>query len=392
MLFPLYLITEMLAPFFGSLLILTGILFLGRLIPLLDTILAFGIGPGDFLRLCAYMLPKLLLFAIPMASMLAVVLAFTRMASENEVMAFNASGTGAAKMAPPVVIFALCTAGLTLLASYNLMPKGTVAMKELFFKLTKEKIHKGIQPKQFSDGMKDLVFYVDRIDQQNGEWQGIVVTDSRRKNSTVTIMAQTGRFHAQPSSRQIIIVLENGSMHSSENAIDRTIQFKRYSLTLPIDLPQGVSEKAAGKIDKNSLQPTELFSRAMELPPDAPLRRSLLIEFHKRLSLPGGCLILSLIGLPLALLSRTGGRSMGITLGLLLFVGYYVMFTGAKTFSEENPSLIGFIMWVPNILSAMLLAFMMHKASRGVPLFGEERRSLLRMVKDTLRRCKQEES
>ena len=73
----------MLAPFFASLVILSGVLFLSKMVPFLDIVLDLGIGFADFLRLCAYMTPNLLLFSLPMTGMLAVILCFSRLSNES---------------------------------------------------------------------------------------------------------------------------------------------------------------------------------------------------------------------------------------------------------------------------------------------------------------------
>ena len=63
-----YLANQVLAPFYASLVILTSILFLGKLVPILDIILDYNISFSDFIRLYAYFTPQLLLFALPMSS------------------------------------------------------------------------------------------------------------------------------------------------------------------------------------------------------------------------------------------------------------------------------------------------------------------------------------
>ena len=87
-----YLVNQILAPFYASLIILTSILFLGKLIPILDIILDYNIAPDDFIRLYAYFAPQLLLFALPMASMMGVILGTTHINNENELMVLRASG------------------------------------------------------------------------------------------------------------------------------------------------------------------------------------------------------------------------------------------------------------------------------------------------------------
>ena len=67
-----YLLIQVLAPFYASLVILTSILFLSKRIPILDLILDYTISLGDFFRLDAYSAPQLLLFLLSMSSMMAV--------------------------------------------------------------------------------------------------------------------------------------------------------------------------------------------------------------------------------------------------------------------------------------------------------------------------------
>ncbi len=140
-----YIANEILAPFFASFLILYSIFFLVRLVPLLDIVLDLKIGLADFIRMFAYIFPHMLIFVIPMASMTGVVLAFTRLTSDREILALKASGVSLRQLLPPVIIFAFVISLLTAYFSVNLIPAGNVAMKHLLFQMAKEKIDKGLQ-------------------------------------------------------------------------------------------------------------------------------------------------------------------------------------------------------------------------------------------------------
>jgi LPS export ABC transporter permease LptG len=48
-----------------------------------------------------------------------------------------------------------------------------------------------------------------------------------------------------------------------------------------------------------------------------------MIEFHRRFALPTSCLVLALVGIPLGLSSKKGGKSAGFVLTILLVVAYY---------------------------------------------------------------------
>lgn len=348
-----YLITEMLAPFFASLIILNAILFLGRLIRLFDIIFGFGIGLADFARLAAYMAPKTLLFSLPMASMMGVIIAMTRMINDNEVMALKANGIGLYRMLPAVTIVALCTAALTALTAVTFIPKGTVAMQQLFFQLAKEKFDRGIQEKQFSEGIKDVVLYVERIDPLTKGWSGVYVSDLRDPKTPVTIMAQTGGLAASVREMRITLQLADGSLHRALGPKTQTLFFKDYTLNLPIQPPASIAGESITQIGKDGMGLAGLRRAAGKLDRGDPKKYEYLIEFHQRLVLPVGCFFLSLLALPLTLVGRPAHRSMGVPLGLLIFILYYVLFTAAKAFSEDGAVPVGLAMWLPNFLFAV---------------------------------------
>jgi len=358
-----YLGTEILAPFFASLLILNGILFLGKLVPFLDVIFNFGIDFADFTRLCAYLVPNLLLFSLPMASMMSVIITFTKLSNDNEIMALKAAGIGLYKMLPPVILFALFTAALTCVSSVYLIPTGNMAMKRMLFQLAKEKVDKGLKEKQFSEGIRNVVLYVDHIGRKDRTWQGVYVSDLRDQTAPITIIARTGSLEARIEDMFLTLQLQDGTMHRTVNDLTQTIQFSRYTLNLPLETPQAVNGTSASNVGKSELTMKQLLKSADREGRDTPKALPFIIEFHKRLALPAGCFILSLLGLPLALQARPGQKPFGFPIGLGLFVLYYILTTAGKTLSENQSLPAPIAMWLPNLLFTILALHFIHKAA-----------------------------
>ncbi|MEN8134683.1 MAG: LptF/LptG family permease [Thermodesulfobacteriota bacterium] len=367
-----YLTAEILGPFFASLLIINAILFLGKLSSLLDIIFSFGIGFADFSRISIYLLPSLLLFSIPMASTLGVIIAFTRMTGDNEILALKAAGIGIYRLLIPVVIVALFTTGLTALASTMLIPKSSVALKQTFYQLAREKIEQGVQAKEFSDSIKDVVVYVDRIDKQTGQWQGVFISDQRDRQTPLTIIAQSGSLDADLDKMTVNLVLRDGTIHRNGSDVSQTIRFGGYNLQLPLTPGAPMQEG-----HKKELSPAELLAWAAELKTTAgsakdPRRKShllgvsisLIIEFHKRFALPVGCLILTILALPLALQSKPGRSKAGLPLGLFFFFIYYIMLSFAKSIAETSGMVIGPVMWGPNLIFGILTLLIIRTAAR----------------------------
>lgn len=380
LLLSIYIATEILAPFFASFLILNAILFLGRVVPLLDSILGFGVSPADFLRLCAYLLPKLMLFSIPMASMMAVILAITRMAGDNEIMALKASGIGLGRLLPPVLVFSLTTALLAWFSAVVLVPQGTVAMRNLFLHLAMEKIDKGIQARQFSEGLENIVLYIDRIDPETRQWHGVYLADLGHGKMPLTIVAQTGSFGSRPNEMTVVLNLANGILNQASDDVTQTIHFERYRLSLPITAPAALLGAAPGDGGKNSLNQSQLLAQAAGHGPKSSKGLPLLIEYHTRMALPVGCLILSVLGLALAMLGKAGRRPPGVSLGLLFFVVYYVLFTAGKAAAEGGilPVVPG--VWLPNILLGLFTLLLTRQVAAESPLLFDRIPALIENI------------
>jgi len=314
-----------------------------------DLIFTLNIGFADFIRLCAYLAPNLMLFSIPMASTMGVIIAFARFASDNEMIALKACGISLYKMLPPVIVFATCTALFTGFFSTRLIPAGTVGMQNLFIKLATEKIDKGIQEKRFSEETGDIILYVEEVDKETKEWTGVYLSDLRDKEHPVTIIAQNGRLAPHLENMYVTMNLLNGTLHRTDEIKTQTIKFDRYSINIPIEPPRSIGGESTG-VTKHSLGQKELLEYSAKYGLDNLNGISFLVEYHKRIVLSVGCFILTLLGLPIALRSRAGGKNLGIPLGLLFFILYYVTVSAAKGMCDSSNIPIAVIMWSPNVL------------------------------------------
>ncbi|MCI5189199.1 MAG: YjgP/YjgQ family permease [Candidatus Electrothrix sp. AS4_5] len=378
-----YLVTELLAPFFASFLILYGVFFLVRLIPLLEVVLDLGINLPDFIRLFSYIFPHMLLYVIPMASMAGVIIGFTRLTNEREILALKACGISLRQMLPPVIIVSTFIASLTGYFSVRLIPAGEIAMHQLMFQLAKEKIDKGIKEKKFTEALGDLVVYVNDIDERE-YWNGVYVSDMRGREQPIIIMAKRGRMKADISTMSVTIILENGTLHNTKGRDSQIIHFQRYQIYIPLKPPTRIDGDDVTTLSRGSMSQKQLLAAAQKYGIDTPAGITYLTEYHHRLALPVGCLILSLLGLPLGLQAGPGRKAVGIPLGLGFFVLYYIIFTVFRVMAEDMviPLLAG--MWLPNIIFIIMTGIIFWRVEQERPIFPERLTFWLEVVLNVL--------
>jgi len=355
-----YLVNQILAPFYASLVILYSILFLGKLIPILDVILDYHIALFDFIRLYAYFSPQLLLFALPMASMLGVILGTTRINNENELMVLRASGISLYKMLPPVIIVAICTALLTGFFSIYLIPAGNRAKVELAFRLATERVERAIHEKRFTENLGDIILYADRIDAKNEKWDGVYISDMRNHKHPVTIISETGKISSDTGRGILSISLRKGTLHRTTADTDQTINFDRYDMNLQLETPR---TNPLAKTGRATMSQGELQAESKRLGRNSQ-GATFLNEYHERLALPVGCFILTILGFPMGFLSGPRHKSIGLSLGLASFILYYVFLTGSKTISESLVMPAFIAMWLPNLIFLLLTLFLLKKVAQ----------------------------
>lgn len=241
-----YLIREMLGPFFASLLIINGIFFFGRLIPFLEVVLDLGVGPADFIRLFAYLFPNMMLYSIPMSSMFGVVVAFTRLSNDGEIMAMKAAGISLGQMLPAVLAVSLATGLLSGYSALVLTPAADQAMEKMMFNLVKEKVSSGVKSRTFSAGVDKYVIYADKVDRRTGEWSGVYLADMTLEKRPMVTLARRGHISSDPENMSLSLMLEDGSIHRAEGATTQTVLFEKYELQIPIRLPMGMERKKGG--------------------------------------------------------------------------------------------------------------------------------------------------
>jgi lipopolysaccharide export LptBFGC system permease protein LptF len=93
-----------------------------------------------------------------------------------------------------------------------------------------------------------------------------------------------------------------------------------------------------------------------------------LVELHKKISIPFANLAFGLIGVPLGLMVRRGGRMVGLGVGVALIIFYYIILTVGEKLAKTG-SIHPFLgAWAPNIITSLIGVFLIIRTVREVPL------------------------
>jgi lipopolysaccharide export system permease protein len=357
-----YIFKEIPPPFLIGMGAFTFVLLMGRFLKLAEMVVEKGVPLSDVLRMVAYLLPNFWLFTIPMALLLAILLAFGRLSGDSEVTAMKSCGISLYGMLPPPLVFAVLSCVACLAVACYAVPWGNSSFKELLVRVAQASSGLVIKEKVFNDAFPGLVVYADNFEPKGQVMSGVVIHDERNPDQPTTIFAKTGALLSDQRSRSIEFHLNDGSIHrNAEGTGYRMIDFQEYDLRVAMANQGEAASKSEGEMTIG-----ELLHPPPKTPAKAKLSRQL--ELHSRLALPFACLVFMLIGMPLGIQNRRSGKASGFSLSIGVLLLYYVVLSVTKGLGERGFISPALGCWAPNVLFLLLGIYLFKKAAAEEPL------------------------
>jgi LPS export ABC transporter permease LptG/LPS export ABC transporter permease LptF len=339
----------------------TFILFIPRLPQILEMVVRNSSSFSAVLQIFLFTLPNLFWVTIPMSVLVGILLGLSRLAADSEVVAIRASGLGVTYFVRVASIIAVSGALLGLVNSLYIAPRANQAILDMEQSLAASQASYQIQPRVFYEEFRNHVLYVQDVRGGTGaaNWRQVFMADVSDPAAPRVITAASATV-VNDSSFELLMRLRDGAQHTVDSPQQYTI-----STFASTDLPLGLNPQSdvhLGRMDTAVYAvPTRLLLQRIH----GPEGRRMLIELNSRFSYPAACLVLMLIGVPLGVMSRRGGKSSGFVYTLLLVLLYYVLsYTGVSLARQGKlPVFVG--VWLANILFAAAGTFLLWQMASG---------------------------
>lgn len=359
-----YILREMVVPFLLGLAIFTSILLIVRILKLVELVVNRGVPLAQMLRIFSYILPAFLEVTVPMALLLAILVAFGRLSSDSEVIAMRAAGISLYRLLVPVAIFATVVALLTGWLSVTARPWGNSHLRQGLYEIVKTRAAAGIKPKIFNDEFKNLVIYVDRIQPASDILEGILVADTRDPALHNTVYAQSGRLITNERQHSLTLRLENGGIYSTGDKDEgyQDTRFTTYDITL--DLNAALAQLRDRERDVSELTLPELRDAITEKIASGDPANAERVELQRKLAIPFACLVFAAIGVPLGIQPTRSVHSRGFSLSLGLIFLYYLLLTFGQNLGERGSLPPVLAVWLPNGVLSVVAAILLLRAGQ----------------------------
>ena len=275
-----YIFNEIWPTFLTSLLVFIFIVLAARMVTISEWVINQGVSPLMVIQMILFLLPNIILFALPAASLMAVFIAFLRLSGDNEILALKVSGISLYKMMPPVLLASLIAGLMAMFIGVYGAPWGNRTFKDLIVKIAQTNASLGIKERVFSEPFTNITFYVNSFSSKEGSMKDVFLVDRRDPLNTNTIIAREGRVLLHPKSRTITIHFTGGTIFMVGKKFEavRTTEFETYDLNIGLD--DIMSNLSSRKKAPKEMSIKELANNLKTTPKGEMKYNEMIIELH----------------------------------------------------------------------------------------------------------------
>jgi LPS export ABC transporter permease LptG/LPS export ABC transporter permease LptF len=340
--------------------VFTFVLFTRDLGRILELVVRNSAPIPSVAELFFFTVPVALIYTIPMGVLVGILIGLSRLAADSEITAMRASGIGIWAFLRIISIFVMAASLLALVNSVYIAPRSQAALGRLQDRLKSSQVSFEVQPRVFYEGFPQLVLYVQDVHSARGAaiWKGVFIADISGPTPRITL-AQQGILVSQGPDT-LHLHLTDGSIHEADAENTGRYQISTFEQTdIPISLPQAANkEEEPAPIAQLSTWDLPREARKVNL----VSARWYKIEFYRRFALPLACTVLALVGIPLGLSSKKGGKSSGFVLTIALVLAYYSVSLLGVSFARQGkiPAPLG--AWLADVVFFLAGAFLLWRA------------------------------
>jgi LPS export ABC transporter permease LptF/LPS export ABC transporter permease LptG len=329
--------------------VFTFVFFVPQLVRLMDLVVRHSAGVFTVALIFLCSLTPVLAFTIPMAVLVGVLIGLGRLSADSEIVALHASGISLRRLLRPIGFVALGCSLATLVLTFWLSPAAIRTLQRLEERLLLTQAPYAIQPRVFNEQIPHFILYVQDVEAAATRWHGVFLASSGQAGSTNVTIAEGAQVVADLANKKFELHLGSGSTHEYDPHAPQHYNVTTFGQS---DIPVEISSPAAGP--RNVAVSSSERSISELLAEKGPRWRDARVEFHRRIAFPAACLVFALLGVPIGVRPRRGGRAAGLILTLVLIGGYYFLFVTGAHMAQQGSLAPWAGIWAGNIAGLIL--------------------------------------
>lgn len=379
-----------------------------------DRMVGKGLDAWIITKLIVFNLSWMVVLVVPMATLVATLMAFGNMSQNNEVTIMKSSGVSLYRMMFAPIAASVVLSFLLYLFNNEVLPDANHQAKILMSDISRTKPTLSLEPGFFSQEVPNYAILARKIDQNTNILYDLTIYDYSNAMKINVVTAKKGKIFFSANQTKLIMALEDGEIHESDvenTTMYRKLRFEKHKIAMNADLfsfqqsgPTSRGERELSVEDMKYItdslyqiqasnyknlesevnkyillkdkfpfkpSPVQQQSKSVEKIKNLDRVRTAMnvivsayrrvewtqreiekyeVEIYKKYAIPAACFVFILIGAPLGIMVRKGGFGVAASISLFFFLLYWAFLIGGEKLSERGIISPFMGMWSANIL------------------------------------------
>ncbi len=316
--------------------------------------------------------PQFVAYSFPMSTLLATLMAYSRLASDSELTALKACGVNVYRLIVPALLLCLAITGLTFLFNELIVPsanyQATLTLEKALNEenpsfqennILYQEYKKVEQPDGESVDQLSRLFYARRFDGQ--QMQGLTVLDFSQDGLNQIVSAKTAAWNGAQNTWDFA----DGTIYvvSTDGSFRNIVTFNNQQLQLPRE-PLDLASKQRDYDEMNIAQAQEYLG-LLEKGGSEDKIQKLKVRIQQKYALPFVCVSFGLVGAVLgARLNRRTGRATGFAISIIIIFAYYLLAFISSAIAQRGiiSPFVG--AWLPNFFGLAAAGILLTRSSK----------------------------
>lgn len=231
----MYILRNHVVPFVFSIITLMCIFLLQFLMKFADRLIGKGLDIWVIIKLITFNLAWMVVLVVPMATLVATLMAFGNMSQNNEVTIMKSSGSSLYRMMLAPFIASIIVGYLLFVFNDDVLPDANHNAKLLMEDISRQKPTLSLEPGVFSQEVANYAILAKGINQKTNDLEDVVIYDYTDPSQVNIVTAHKGKIYFSKDQSKLLMDLWDGEIHLSsitQSDLYRKLLFKKHSITM----------------------------------------------------------------------------------------------------------------------------------------------------------------
>jgi len=212
-----------------------GIFLLQFMMKFADRLVGKGLDTWLLIQLVVFNLSWMLVLVVPMATLVATLMAYGNFSQNNEITILKSSGVSLYRMMSGPFIASILLAILLFLFNDKVLPDANHQARLLMQDISQQKPTLSLEPGFFSQEVSNYAILVREINSTTNELSGLTIYDYTTAAKINVVTANTGKIYFTADQKNLVMDLWQGEIHESDvknSGLYRKLIFDKHRIVM----------------------------------------------------------------------------------------------------------------------------------------------------------------